>query len=76
MLRFLGLVLGFSIFAHPAYAYIDPGTATIALQAVIGAVAVASLFFRNRVAAAFRMVFGLFSRRVRTRSDHTNADDR
>jgi hypothetical protein len=76
MLRFIGLVLGFSIFAHPAYAYIDPGTATIALQALIGGVAVASLFFRNRIAAVFRVVFGLFTRRESTRPDRTKADDR
>lgn len=41
-------LVGFFI-AWPAYAYIDPGTATIALQAVIGAIAVAGIFFRDKV---------------------------
>jgi hypothetical protein len=41
---------------RPAYAYIDPGTASIALQAVIGAIAVAGFYFRSTIAK----VLGLF----------------
>ena len=40
----------------PAYAYIDHGTASIVLQAVIGAVAVTGFFFRSTVAKAFRLL--------------------
>lgn len=43
---------------RPAYAYIDPGTASIVLQAVVGAIAAAGLFFRSHVAR----FFGLFRR--------------
>jgi hypothetical protein len=33
-----------------AYAYIDPGTATLVLQGIVGAVAAGMLFFRQRMA--------------------------
>ena len=48
VLRTLCSLVGIFI-AWPAYAYIDPGTATIALQAVIGAIAVAGIFFREKL---------------------------
>lgn len=41
---------------RPAYAYIDPGTASIALQAVIGAIAVAGFYFRSTVAKVLRLL--------------------
>ena len=40
----------------PAYAYIDPGTASIALQAVIGAIAVAGFYFRSTIANVLRLL--------------------
>jgi hypothetical protein len=41
-----------------AYAYLDPGTASIVLQAVVGAIAAAGLFFRTHL---YRL-FSLFRR--------------
>jgi len=38
-----------------AYAYVDPGTASIALQVIIGGIAAASIFLRARIAAFFAM---------------------
>ena len=37
----------FVTFASPAYAYIDPGTGTIIVQAILGAFVAGSLFFRQ-----------------------------
>ncbi len=56
--------------AWPAYAYIDPGTASIALQAVIGAIAVIGIFFRHKVA----QVLGLFRKSRDTQERDTKAD--
>ena len=53
---------------RPAYAYIDPGTASIALQAVIGAIAVAGFYFRSTIAK----VLGLF-RSNKPKSDREGA---
>jgi hypothetical protein len=52
---FLAVLLAITTI-RPAYAYIDPGTASIALQAVIGAIAVAGFYFRSTIAK----VLGLF----------------
>ena len=66
----------------PAYAYVDPGTASIFLQAVIGAIAVAGIYFRGWI---FK-VMGLFNRGRKNKDDlpqpnlaevkEHNADDR
>ena len=42
--------------SEPAYAYLDPATGSIILQALIGAVAGATLFFRTSLMRV-RMVF-------------------
>ena len=42
------------IFTQPAYAYIDPGVASIALQFIIGGIAVGGLFFRSKIAQVVR----------------------
>ena len=42
----------------PAYAYVDPGMASIALQAFIGALAAGGLFFRTKIALFFDWVRG------------------
>jgi hypothetical protein len=42
----IGLAMMLSV-AAPAHAYLDPATGSIILQAVIGAVAGATLFFRT-----------------------------
>ena len=47
----LGIV---SVF-QPAYAYVDPGTASIILQAVIGAIAVAGVCFRGWISKAMSL---------------------
>lgn len=41
---------------RPAYAYIDPGTATIALQAIIGAIAAAGFYFRSAITKTLRLL--------------------
>ena len=41
---------------RPAYAYIDPGTASIALQALIGAIAVGGFYFRSTIAKVLRLL--------------------
>ena len=66
----------------PAYAYVDPGTASIFLQAVIGAIAVAGIYFRGWISR----IFGLFSRGRKNKEnlsqpnleevEEHNADDR
>ena len=66
----------------PVYAYVDPGTASIFLQAVIGAIAVAGVYFRGWISR----MFGLFSRGRKNKEDLSqpnlaevkehNADDR
>ena len=75
MKRYLGVFVFctmpclFMIFEKPAYAYIDPGTGSMIIQAVIAAVAVASvsigIFWRR-----FRSFFGrLFGRGEEKRHD-------
>lgn len=49
----VGLIL---LFQRPAHAYIDPGTASIILQAVVGAVAAAGLFFRSHLGRLWSFV--------------------
>ena len=58
---------------QPAYAYIDPGTASIILQAVIGAIAVTGLFFRNSIATALRFL-GIGKSKSTSNSDSDEAD--
>ena len=54
MIRLLILTAGVVLLLHrPAYAYLDPGTASIILQVVVGAVAAAGLFFRAYLARLF-----------------------
>lgn len=51
MIRPLIMAAGVILLLHrPAYAYLDPGTASIILQAVVGMVAAAGLFFRAHLA--------------------------
>ena len=57
MVSLVGLVAMLSLSA-PAHAYIDPATGSIVLQAAIGAVAGATLFFRT----SLYKVKALFSR--------------
>lgn len=70
MARLIVLVVLLAVVTtRPAYAYIDPGTASLALQAVIGAIAVAGFYFRSTVAK----VFGLFRLGRRDINDETQA---
>lgn len=40
----------FAVFVvKPAQAYVDPGTATIAIQALLGAIAAGGIFFRHKL---------------------------
>jgi len=45
----------FLLLSSPAYAYLDPGTASIILQAVVGAVAAAGIFFRTYIYRFFSL---------------------
>lgn len=42
-----GAILFFFAFASPAYAYIDPGTGSMLLQALIGGFAIVAVFWRR-----------------------------
>lgn len=47
--------------ANPAYAYLDPGTGSMVVQAVIAAVAAVSVsigIFRRRLISLFGRIFG------------------
>ena len=63
-LVFLTACLAF-ITAKPAHAYVDPGTASILLQGVIGAVAAGGIFFRHKIAQLMK----LFARRQKPSSE-------
>lgn len=50
------------VVSQPAYAYLDPGAASLALQALVGGLAaagVAVVAFAARVKAFFRRILGL-----------------
>ena len=52
---------GAMILAVPAYAYIDPGTGSMIVQAVIAAIAAVSVsigIFRRRLVSFFGRIFG------------------
>jgi len=73
--RLLIPVLVLFLLSHsPAYAYIDPGAASIALQAIIGAVAVAGMYFRSYL---FRFL-SLFRGQTKNnlKPDATSNDDK
>ena len=49
------------IFAAPAYAYLDPGTGSMLLQALLAAIAAAAVgirAFRERIVAIFHRITG------------------
>ncbi|BDW89404.1 MULTISPECIES: hypothetical protein [Thalassospira] len=51
-LAFVSIV--FILFSSvPAKAYVDPGTASIALQALVGGIAAFGLFFRSKIRTIF-----------------------
>ncbi len=59
MIRMFFVAIALSIAVpRPAYAYLDPGTASIMLQAVVGAFAVVGIYFRKYI---YRF-FSLFKR--------------
>lgn len=45
------------VFSAPAHAYVDPGTASIVLQSLIGGIAAAGLFFRSQVMGFYYKIF-------------------
>jgi len=54
VIRLLTIAAGaLMVLNEPAYAYLDPGSASILLQAAIGAVAAAGLFFRQKIKRFF-----------------------
>ena len=60
----------FGLLVTPAYAYIDPGTASIALQAVIGMLAAGGLFFRDKLS----WILHLFRGRKSPQQSDSNTD--
>ena len=50
-------VFAVPVFTVPAYAYIDPGTASIVLQSIIGGIAAAGLFFRSHIMGFYYKIF-------------------
>lgn len=65
------------ILIKPAYAYIDPGTASIVLQAVIGGIAAAGIFFRSylhRLLSALRAWGGKKEPDLPARQEETDGD--
>ena len=63
--------------AAPAKAYVDPGTASIALQALIGGIAAVSLFFRSHIAtliSKFRRGVRKDDKDTRIESKHESAE--
>ena len=57
----LTALFGLILFANNAYAYLDPGTGSMLVQAVIAAVAAASVsigLFRRRLLSFFGRLFG------------------
>ena len=57
----LTTLLALILFAKSAYAYLDPGTGSMLVQAVIAAVAAASVsigVFRRRLLSFFGRIFG------------------
>ena len=73
-LRILGLTLIFCLFAPAAYAYIDPGTGSLIIQLIIGAIAAISIFFKT---FWFRLkgLFGLSHNRPTSTDDITGPED-
>lgn len=69
-LRILKLTILFCLFASDTFAYLDPGTGSLVIQMLIGALVVASLFFRG-FWKRLKNIFGMFKR---NRSSHTKAD--
>ncbi len=55
----------------PAYAYVDPGTASIAIQAIIGAIAAGGIFFRHKIG----LITQFFRRKGRA-EPQDSSDDR
>lgn len=45
------------LYTVPAHAYIDPGTASIVLQSIVGAIAAGTLFFRTHLAMIWNKLF-------------------
>ncbi len=59
MIRLIFATIIFTLLVQkPALAYLDPGTASIILQALVGGFAVAGIFFRRQI---YRL-FSLFRR--------------
>ena len=46
-------IVAVPVFTVPAHAYIDPGTASIVLQSIIGGIAAAGLFFRTHIMSLY-----------------------
>jgi len=57
--------------APPAYAYVDPGTASIAIQAIIGAIAAGGIFFRHKIS----LITQFFRRKARDRPEPGEQSD-
>lgn len=68
--KVIGLALVLAVLPQSAHAYIDPGTAGMVLQLLIGGIAGAVVVFRHRL----RQVVALFSR-GNTKAHETRTSD-
>lgn len=59
------------VFTVPAHAYIDPGTASIVLQGIVGGIAAAGLFFRTHIMGFY---YKLFPGAGKTKQDDSSGD--
>ena len=69
-------VILFIILVKPVHAYLDPGTGSMAVQAVIAVIAAASVsigIFRRRVASFFGKLFGKKIRKADSENDKINS---
>jgi hypothetical protein len=74
--KYLIASLGILLFAtEPAYAYIDPGTGSIILQAVVGALAAVALFWRLFLIKV-KTFFGLAPKTNHSESTSSTADNK
>ena len=63
------------LFTVPAHAYIDPGTASIVLQGIIGGIAAAGLFFRTHIMGFYYKIFPGSSKAKNSKPSEDQSDD-
>lgn len=67
-IRWLALFSLYVSLSSPAYAYLDPATGSIILQAIVGAVGTALIYYRIGVAKVRGFLSRIFNRKPDKRS--------